>query len=265
MDQFDKYLKDKLENAEVPFNEQHWKEFQKSLAKQTRLKRLRKIGIAAAVTVVIATSVFMYVKNNFNETSIDEHNEQKAELVLNENNNNALKAEQVESAGEKVNKEESTENKKLVFATENTKENVQQTELTEQNIPENTENKTTENIINSSSEDNNDLTEKTQEKEAEKEESSKNSLYLKALNTLSVEVSNYNTCAGTPVQVKLINPENLPLKDIEWTFGDGHTAKGEKSTHVYKFSGEYQVLCVVNNNFEEPVKIQAKNKIVVNK
>jgi gliding motility-associated-like protein len=258
MDQFDKYMKNKLENAEVPFNQAHWQEFKTELSKVSRFKKIKNFSIAAGIIISLSITALL-ILNNINSESqqtlstIDTVNTHKVkpEVKLPEENKNSgiIKninktqgKTEVVSDGKSDKKEIKTGNiddneKSEVTSIENQQKdnNVDETDNSV-NVAENNFESPTEEVIESNNE-----------------------------NTYSIVYSSNNTCVGTEIQFELINSGNQAIKKIEWSFGDGHISTGEKTSHVYKFSGEYQVLCNVYDKFERKSTVKVPELLVINK
>merc|ERR1711991_1235961 len=61
MDKFDKFIKDQLEQHEVPFNEAHWNEMDAKLDAVNKQLWMKKIAVAASVVAVIAIAAYFII------------------------------------------------------------------------------------------------------------------------------------------------------------------------------------------------------------
>lgn len=64
MDKFDKFIKDQLEQHEVPFNEAHWNEMDAKLDAVNKQLWMKKIAVAASVVAVIAIAAYFIMPSS---------------------------------------------------------------------------------------------------------------------------------------------------------------------------------------------------------
>ncbi len=264
MDKFDKYLNEKLNNAEVPFNEEHWKEFSRHLTRANRIKKWQHWSIAAAVIIATVSTLYFVLQNNSEQNNSENHI--STEIVITNTGNETVNA----ASGDKnveitPNKPAAPNTVKKTPATNTTpKQPVSSNDITQAQTASSTTGNNNHKKVGENTNTPLSGHQETAPSNIENHPAATNNTSID-ISSLSIDVSTYSTCAGTAIQVKLNNPQQIPLNEITWNFGDGHTAKGELSTYVYKFSGEYQILCNVNNNFDKPVTIAASKKVTVHR
>lgn len=230
MDKFEKIIKDKIEQHEVPFNEAHWNEMDAKLNSLKNVQYIKNIAIAASVLAVVAISAYFISntaiiddKNNIENYSKEVITNEQAPLIKEETAN--------------------TDNT-LGNTTTNNENNIQKNHSNQtQVIDENKTNQLTE-------EETPLLIEDIQQKEIVDNETRENNSKAVADLNVQAEVLSSTVCLGQQVvfksKVNAYNPSYL------WDFGDGTTSNNAQPHHVYDKAGNYEVtLTVVNNETKQ--------------
>lgn len=227
MDKFEKLIKDKIEQHEVPFNEAHWNEMDAKLNSLKNVQYIKNIAIAASVVAVVAVSAYFISNNNMD----DKNSIENYSTEVNTNEQAPL-----------IKEETSNTNNTTINTTNN-----------ENNIQENHANQTQvidEKITEQLSEEKTPLlVEDIKQKEIVDNKSPENNNTVADLN-VQAEVLSSTVCLGQQVvfksKVNAYNPSYL------WDFGDGTTSNNAQPHHVYDKAGNYEVtLTVVNNETKQ--------------
>lgn len=235
MDNFDKIIKQKVEQFEVPYNEAHWAEMDQKL-NAIRVTKIKKtiFGSAAIIAVVAISSYFIFSNT---ETSIKNSNN----IIANDNTTEVVLNNVVNP------KEENTatvDNNKVV------KENV----LVNENTVE-------ANDIEVTVEENNNETNITDNSilKEEKENNNTQSKIETNNNTVNTDFIVYNNRVCLGEEVSFESSENDEPVSYTWNFGDGTISHEANPKHAYKDSRVYTVsLSLLNRRtgVEYPSSIQ---------
>lgn len=235
MDNFDKIIKNKLENFEVPFNEAHWAEMDAKLNKVKATKLTKAISVAAAVVAIITISAFLITE--FSSEQIDATVTQ----IKNQQNENqttektAITEKKPTSTTHKItpsNKANVTKNEQAEETATNTLE-----EITEQTDPvENDELKTQTNT----------------EKQNTTEEAETIKIRFEALNSI--------VCQEQIVYFKSY-AEGYNLV-YDWNFGDGTSSNEAHPKHLYKADGIYDVTLSVTDQKTKKTYTDKQNNVI---
>lgn len=98
MDKFEKLIKDKLEQHEVPFNEAHWNEMDAKLNSLKNVQYLKNIAIAASVVAVVAVSAYFISNNNMD----DKNNIENYSTEVNTNEQTPLTKEETSNTNNTI-------------------------------------------------------------------------------------------------------------------------------------------------------------------
>ena len=246
MNNFDKFIKEKVEQFDVPYNDAHWLEMESKLNAISRVSKLkRNLGIAAGVIGVATTSYFLI---DFSDDTIDQTSENNIEI--NETN----------SPIEKDHINFPNDNKNTVTSNENNS-----TEESDNNsVVENIENVNNEELINNgeNNSDNNLTPENIEENLAvesnENNTATNDSEFAKP--KVEFVIVNNNICLGETVSFKAIESD-LPLSYM-WYFGDGLTSSKTNPSHVYLESGVFNVTLIVTNKLNGKEYIRTEKNAV---
>lgn len=216
MDNFDKIIKQKAEQFEVPFNDAHWAEMEGKLnaIRMTKIKNTI-LGSVSVVALIAASSYFIFSNNETitttNNTVIVSDNPTEA------NTNNT----------EKVKTILNNTSEKVVMAIENQAIENGITVATEEEIkpiaPENT----------------------TPTEEVEK--TSPTVIATDNLKKVNAEFIVYNNKVCLGEEVSFESSENEYPVSYTWNFGDGTISKEANPTHRYKTSNIYTVSLTLLN------------------
>ena len=221
MDNFDKIIKQKVEQFEVPYNEAHWEEMDSKLNSIRSAKIKNNVfGSAAVIAVVAISSYFIFSDNSspiHNDNNVTPEKNTTELIVVNESNPATISKETT------TNSEVSTPNvANEVVNEENNSEELNEIEKIS------VENKTSEkNLVN-------------QEKKSDNKVSSQD-------NSVNPEFIVYNNkvCLGEVVSFESM--ENDAPVSYTWNFGDGTISHKANPKHIYKDSHVYSVTLTLLN------------------
>ena len=214
MDNFDKIIKQKAEQFEVPYNEAHWAEMDGKLNSIRTAKIRKNIFGSAAIMVVVAISSYFIFSNDKIAVEGDNNiaDNKTTEAIVND----------VKSIKEKHTLLNNTVIEDNTVGNEISLEETQPEIVTEES---NNENKVAEN------------------KPSNKVVETENSINKMAINTSNVNaefiVYNNRACLGEGVNFE--SQENNQPVSYTWNFGDGTISHKANPTHVYKESLVYTV------------------------
>lgn len=215
MDHFDKLIKQKVEQFDVPYNEAHWAEMDKKL-NTIKVNKIKWNLFASITTIlIIGVASYMYVTNN-----------QQPAVILNPKNN----ANNIIVQTEKKQEQLIPKVEQKAISQNNTK--INKNILPSENIKEADQEKT---IVSTA-------TEKTPiqtSKKPSKEESTSKLENNTVIPSAEFIVFNNRVCQTEEVSFEA--NERLFTVSYHWDFGDGNTSKEKKPTHRYKESGKYDV------------------------
>jgi len=218
MDNFDKIIKQKVEQFEVPFNEAHWAEMDSKL-NSIRSAKIKKniFGSAAIVAVVALSSYFVFNENTINKSEeIDVLSNPTSPITTNDVN---------------VKIDKQTPNNIDKNANPIVNESNVEKYNPEELVAESYEIVDVEVIDNTSVELENETTPTTTTSD----------------NTVNSEfiVYNNNVCLGEAVSFEAM--ENDEPVSYTWNFGDGTISHKANPKHVYKDSHIYSVSLTLLN------------------
>ncbi len=228
MDKFEKLIKDKIEQHEVPFNEAHWNEMDAKLNSLKNVQYIKNIAIAASVVAVVAVSAYFISNNNMDDKnsivnySTEVNTNEQAPLI----------------------KEETSNTNNTTINTTNNENNIQENHANQTQV---IDEKITEQL---SEEKTPLLVEDIKQKEIVDNKTPENNNNTVADLNVQAEVLSSTVCLGQQVvfksKVNAYNPSYL------WDFGDGTTSNNAQPHHVYDKAGNYEVtLTVVNNETKQ--------------
>jgi len=217
MDNFEKIIRDKVEQFEVPYNDAHWAEMEGKLNSIRTAKIRKNIITAVSVIAVLSISTYLFLTNN---NKIDDN----ITTVITDNSAIANK--------QTTNNNSKPENN--VAINTNRKNNT-----TEVLIINNEE---TSNIITS---DNINETESPlKEILTDNNETNKNDNSEIAI-TADFIVYNNSICLGEPVSFESL--EKNSSVSYTWDFGDGATSNKPNPKHTYEKDGVYSIALTLKN------------------
>ncbi len=221
MDNFDKIIKQKVEQFEVPYNETHWVEMDGKLNSIHTAKIKKNIfGSAAIITVVAISSYFIF--SNYNTPTKNLSNivatDNIKEIIINNDVNPNEENKTVVNNNIVDNKNVVVEN----ISSEN------KTVVVEENDRENK-------ILNN--------------KSVKDEKETKNIIEKNTINEYAVNaefiIYNNKVCSGEEVSFESL--ENEQPVSYTWNFGDGIISHKANPKHIYKNSHIYTVSLTLHN------------------
>lgn len=220
MDNFDKIIKQKVEQFDVPFNEAHWNEMNAKLNSIRSVKIKKNIFASAAVIAIVAISSYFAFFNN--ETAAIENNniiadDNTADVVIDENNTNLTKENTVLNNDKLVNEAQVVEESSVKEnETIEVKENKDEIIANEPPNKVKADNNATNNVV--------------------VKNDAPNANFI---------VYNNRPCLGGGVRFESL--ENDQPVSYLWNFGDGTISYKETPTHIYKESLTYTVTLTLLN------------------
>lgn len=221
MDKFNKFIKDQLEQHEVPFNDAHWNEMDAKLDAVNKQLWMKKIAVAASVVAVVAIASYFILPSSSEE--------------------------QISSTNKEVATEKNTQN--VEVKTDVSYEATSTTPTNSANETITNETKEVEMIENHESATNEDQVELHVEDIKQKEvhpnnNSATNETAIPSLE-LHAEVMNPLACQGEIMS--FLTKTNVYNPSYSWDFGDGTTSNLAQPKHVYEQAGNYTVLLTVTD------------------
>lgn len=218
MDNFDKIIKEKVEQFEVPYNDAHWAEMEGKLNSiKTAKIRNNILGIAAGVIAVGLVGYFMFpptVENNANLANAEKTELQNTtENKINETNNSTTSDQQPDYKEEKNTITPSNE--------ANTNEESETIELPSYSEENSTNEKTENDIVKTHS---------SPVLNSQEDEVNINAGFI---------VYNNRVCVGEEVSFESMDTERMV--SYLWNFGDGTISNKTNPKHKYKESTTYTV------------------------
>lgn len=235
MDNFDKIIKQKVEQFEVPYNEAHWAEMDQKLNSIRAAKIKKTIFGSAAIIAIIAISSYFIFSNN--ETSTKNNNN----IIANDSTTEAVINDAINPK-----KENTTAISSNKIVNENVLINENNLEASEIEIPAEENNNKTQVADNSIVKD-------------EKENSNVPDKIETTNNTVNTDFIVYNNKVCLGEEVSFESSENDEPVSYKWNFGDGTISYEANPKHVYKDSRVYTVsLSLLNRRtgVEYPSSIQ---------
>jgi gliding motility-associated-like protein len=214
MNDFDKIIKQKAEQFEVPYNDAHWAEMEGKLNSIKAAKIKKNIFSAAAVITVLSVAAYFIIPNKTTPTN---------DNIIVENNSSEKVSDLTNPTLEKIENENTTQ------PTNENNESPVIMEVVDQDKNNETESK--ESIA-----DNNTSTKETKESKIGnpvKETISESSVDAEFI------VYNNRVCLGEGVTFEGMDNDK-PVSYV-WNFGDGTISNKANPTHVYKESRVYTV------------------------
>lgn len=220
MDKFDKIIREKVEQFEVPYNDAHWAEMEEKLNAIRSTKIRNNIITAVGIIAVLGISSYLIitntnkgvkttnntvVTNNLNTTNTSETNNNSST-----NTNNITESNKTPNS---IVEEHSSENNSTIINENET----------------NINNKTTPNITPDKS------------PTIENDESNKPNIEVSP----DFIVYNNIVCLGEVVSFEAL--EKTSAVSYLWDFGDGTTSKSQNPKHTYEEEGNYTVSLKVTN------------------
>lgn len=222
MDKFDKFIKDQLEQHEVPFNEAHWNEMDAKLDAVNKQLWMKKITVAASVVAVIAIAAYFIMPSY----PLEEQTTLLNNEVLTEKNTN-----------DEVVKTENSDK----FTSNTPEKPTNSTATNEENAVElmdNNESSTSEEQVELHVED-------IKQKEVQPNNNSAINETAAASLEVHAEVVNPLVCQGE--NISFLTKTNVYNLSYSWDFGDGTTSNLAQPKHVYEQAGDYTVVLVVTD------------------
>ena len=214
MSDFNKIIKEKVEQFEVPYNDAHWAEMEGKLNKIRSAKIKKNIFSAAAIITIISAVAYFIIPNN----SVIDEKDALVENTKTENTTNQTPTNEV-----LVQPSENTTNNKA-HEENNTSENTTEIEKSS-NEKETSNNVTPSENTNDVSpiKESNNLTQK-------EEKLTLNSDFI---------VYNNKVCLGETVSFEAM--ENDRPVSYLWNFGDGTTSHKTNPKHIYQNDGTFSI------------------------
>lgn len=233
MSNFEDIIKNKAEQFDVPYNEEHWNSLDKKLTQIKKIKTIKNVLISSTVILIVAGTFILLnnkesVQNN-KKMTLSTNNIHSVIPTVNQQNNTNKLLPQVNS--NRIEKEvtnidvEDVDNKEMV-------------------TPELPKNITSNNTIDSPK--------------------NKNITSIKADDIVAdFVVFNNKVCLGEEVSFEAIDKKDL--LSYSWNFGDGNNSTKINPKHIYKQSGIFNVeLKVTNKRTGEEVSSLQKNVVIIN-
>lgn len=235
MDNFDKLIRQKLEQFEAPYNDAHWEEMEAKLnASKSITKNLtRNLLIGAASILTISIASFLYLKNTTENTTENitltkEFTKDNSSLVIENNSEN-----------EDVAIPPTLDENNLV-TTDNDIKEINNTTISQENPVNN------DPSINNNKEHTNNI----------------NSSSTNLKPTTEFVVFNNRICLGEEVSFESF--ERNDQFSYLWNFGDGSTSNKVTPSHFYQESGTYNVtLTIMNKKTGKSFERTEKNAVVI--
>lgn len=236
MDNFEKLIKEKVEQFDVPYNPDHWTEFESKLSASESKINTQKIikGAAVAIGIAVLSSAAYLLYNNPNPKT---------------NKTPEITANNTTQATNNINSENIVDNTTITSPSNKVINN--STDNTNQNNISHESDQLEESIVIDETTTNSGLNENT---------SSNNNTSV-ANNTFGdFIVYNNVVCVGEEVSFEPTNVNNF--YSYEWNFGDGSTSNSIKPKHIYKDAGNFKIELTVTDNKTNTSKTITHNNIV---
>ncbi len=244
MDKFDKILKEKVENFEIPYNDAHWAEMEGKLDKIRATKiKTTILSIAAGVVGLGIAGYLIFsptaTNKNTTQNNLATNNTETPELIKeNKSETNVADNKPTITEEEVINTLEST----TINQPSEQIEPVEKETTNENNIDViYTDHKETITTNNNSETENNSVN---------------NNAIVNTKITADFIVYNNSICVGEEVSFESI--ETDAQVSYLWNFGDGEISYETNPTHIYEHHGAYDVtLTLINKQTgEEFTKIK---------
>lgn len=213
MNDFNKIIKEKVDQFEVPYNDAHWADMEGKL-KSIRSAKIKKNVFSAAAAITILSAIAYFVIPNEN--------------ILNKRESLAktTKTEEIFKNNSSSNKELQSDDK--IAINENSK-----IVNTEENVVE------SENIKNENLSTNNNVTEENNTTQTTSPSNINSTINEKIVVNSDFIVYNNKVCLGEAVSFEAM--ENDRPVSYLWNFGDGTISHKTNPNHVYKNDGTYSI------------------------
>jgi PKD repeat protein len=235
MDKFDKIIKEKVEQFEVPYNDAHWAEMEGKLNSIHSAKIKKNIITAVGIIAVLCVSSYIIISNT--NTSVEKNN--NVVITNNQNTTNGYEAtnntlkntNSINSSNEAPNKTVEQHNSEET----NTIINNNETTINNETIPNITPEKTIP---------------------AENNENTKSTIEVSA----DFIVYNNTICLGEVVSFEAL--EKNSAVSYLWDFGDGTNSKAQTPKHTYEEAGNYTVSLKITSR-QSGIEYKSSQKNVV--
>lgn len=235
MSNFEDIIKNKIEQFDVPYNEEHWNSLDKKLTQINKIKTIKNVFISSAAVLIVALTAFIIFNN---KESVE--NNKKGILSTNDNTNSVLAPINQQNNTNQIQPQinsNRTEKEVMVISTED----VEKKEVVTVETSKNTStNKTIESPVN------------------------KGIVPIMDDNfTADFMVFNNNVCLGEEVNFEANSKQDL--LSYSWNFGDGTSSTKINPKHIYKQAGSFNVeLKVTNKRSGEEFSSIQKNVVTIN-
>ncbi len=231
MNNFDKIIKQKTEQFEVPFNEAHWAEMNGKLnaIRVTKIKNTI-LGIAAVITIIGLTSYFVLSDNETSNTT-------NSDIAVNN-----------------IAEQNSSDNTTIIAKEENniSDNKAEDSEIAKKENPTELEGNVEPEVYNNSKIAENNISEPI------KTNNTTSNTNLPDHKKANAEFIVYNNRVCLGEEVSFESQENEQPVSYTWNFGDGTTSHEKNPKHRYRDSHVYSVtLSLINRQTgEEATTIQ---------
>lgn len=235
LDKFEQGIQDAYSNYELPYSSSEWTQVSRRILRKRLFSSLALWGSAAALVAAVGTTSYFILAEKTDIQLV--HSPNTSEVV---SSDPALKNDQYDviEKGESIN------------------------ELLDLGVNSTQASNNTENINDNSSEDPNSNYPESDEVIASSDSQAQTEMENNK-NSLFIEPSVRNACAGTEVN---FNAKNSPKNgSYLWNFGDGSFSNQENPVHVYKSTGTFDVsLSVTDPNNGQISTIAMRDLITIN-
>jgi len=241
---FEEIIKAKIDNLELPYNNNDWLQF------ETKLPKTPKTGFSISVitkivaAISLSTIIIALVLLDFNETKISSNSDDTSKII-----NEEIKAENT-----------------IIAETIIDKAKTESIEISNTNINNNKTNSPT----TSEKEIKQEIATKKKEiktNNTEQQQQSKNETILEDSKaekdyTLNGEftVNQVVCCTNSDIKFTIIN--STKINSYLWNFGDGTTSELQNPAHKYQEEGSYKVVLVVSSGDKSTEWAYPENIIV---
>ncbi|MCB0403004.1 MAG: PKD domain-containing protein [Flavobacteriales bacterium] len=226
MDSFDKIIKEKADQFEIPYNEAHWAEMDGRL-NQIKAAKIRQttLGVAAGVSLLAVAGYLIFGTPEAKDQQLSDNNSSEATEQVTDNKTTNTESNNVYTV------DELSENHTTDYPNDNS---ANESEVTENH----SEKVITENTETHTQKENNPVQQESGTAQANNTHSTPAESTSDKI-AVDFIVYNNSVCPGEEVTFEAIEPD--AQVSYLWNFGDGKTSRKTNPTHIYEESMDYTV------------------------